>query len=160
MCDYSLMAVPNRLAVEGEELAAHRFPTGSIGLASRADLSRISDPLQVRPRGGFWTTVINFFNPPVRQPIAAVCIPPGARLWLRDIPERLQKELQVGPEEEVTFTQITAAVNTYRDAVRFSNGRRIRLQELREGQRVRVLDLSLAETFAPLTEEYSHPALR
>jgi hypothetical protein len=29
--------------------------------------------------------------------------------------------------------------------VRFSNGREIRLQELREGQRVRVLDLSLAE---------------
>ena len=159
MCDYSLMAVPNRLAVEGEELAAHRFPTGSIGLASRADLSRISDPVQVRPRR-VWTTVINFFNPPVRQRVPAVCIPPGARLRLGDIPERLQRELQVGPEEEVTFTQITAAVNTYRDAVRFSNGRQIRLQELREGQRVKVLDLSLAETFAPLTEEYSHPVLR
>jgi len=158
MCDYSLMTVPNRLAVEGEELAAHRFPTGSVGLASRADLSRISDPAQIRPRG-FWATVMNFFNPPVRQAVPAVCIPPGARLRLQDISERLQKELQVGPEEEVFFTQITAAVNTYRDAVRFSNGRQIRLQELREGQRVRVLDLSLAETFAPLTEEYSHLVL-
>ena len=29
--------------------------------------------------------------------------------------------------------------------MRFRNGREIRLQELREGQRVRVLDLSLAE---------------
>jgi hypothetical protein len=45
----------------------------------------------------------------------------------------------------VTFTQITAAANTYRDAVRFTNGREVRLQELREGQRVRVLDLSAAE---------------
>jgi len=43
MCDYSLMAVPNRLAREGEELVAHRFPTGSLGLASPADLKRATD---------------------------------------------------------------------------------------------------------------------
>ncbi|MBV8732438.1 MAG: hypothetical protein JO336_21720, partial [Acidobacteriia bacterium] len=29
--------------------------------------------------------------------------------------------------------------------VRFANGREVRLQELREGQRVRILDLSVAE---------------
>ena len=34
---------------------------------------------------------------------------------------------------------------SYRDAVRFPNGREVRLQELREGQRVTVLDLSVAE---------------
>jgi hypothetical protein len=34
MCDYSLAGVPNRLAVEGEELVVHRFPTGALGLAS------------------------------------------------------------------------------------------------------------------------------
>jgi hypothetical protein len=28
MCDYSLAGVPNRLAVEGEELVVHRFPNG------------------------------------------------------------------------------------------------------------------------------------
>ena len=44
MCDYSLMAVPNRLAREGEELVAHRFPTGSLGLASPSDLKRAVDP--------------------------------------------------------------------------------------------------------------------
>ena len=38
MCDYSLMAVPNRLAKEGEELVSHRFPTGSVGFASPGDL--------------------------------------------------------------------------------------------------------------------------
>ena len=74
-----------------------------------------------------------------------MCIPPGARLRLQDIPARLQHELNVGPVEDVTFTQITAAVNSYRDAVRFTNGREVRLQELREGQRVMVLDLSVAE---------------
>jgi hypothetical protein len=25
MCDYSLMMIPNRLAIEGEELVAHKF---------------------------------------------------------------------------------------------------------------------------------------
>ncbi len=40
MCDYSLMAIRNRLAVEQEDLVAHRFPTGSMGLASPSDLQR------------------------------------------------------------------------------------------------------------------------
>jgi hypothetical protein len=64
---------------------------------------------------------------------------------MQDIPLRLQNELGVGPVENVTFTQISAAVNSYRDAVRFANGRELRLQELRDGQRVRVMDLSMAE---------------
>jgi hypothetical protein len=144
MCDYSLMAVPNRLAREGEDLVAHRFPTGSLGLASPADLKRAADP-PVSTRKTFWCAVKEFFNPPKTEPVPAVCIPPGARLELQDIPARLQHELNVGPAETVTFTQLSAAVNSYRDAVRFANGREVRLQELREGQRVRVLDLSMAE---------------
>src|ERR1700682_4061254 len=144
MCDYSLMAVPNRLAREGEELVAHRFPTGSLGLASPMDLKRAADP-PVPSRKNFWRAALEFFNPPKTEPVPAVCIPPGARLGLQDIPLRLQHDLGVGPAEPVTFTQISAAVNSYRDAVRFLNGREVRLQELREGQRVRVLDLSVAE---------------
>lgn len=144
MCDYSLMAVPNRLAREGEELVAHRFPTGSLGLASPDDLKRAADPTPPARRS-FWCVVKEFFNPPKAEPVPAVCIPPGARLELQDIPARLQNEIGVGPVESVTFTQISAVVNSYRDAVRFNNGREVRLQELREGQRVRVLDLSMAE---------------
>jgi hypothetical protein len=74
----------------------------------------------------------------------------------------MQQELSVCPVEEVTFTQISAAVNSYRDAVRFRNGREVRLQELREGQRVRVLDLSLAEDLdlARLREERAEFAHR
>ncbi|MGA2590371.1 MAG: hypothetical protein ABSH32_10680 [Bryobacteraceae bacterium] len=159
MCDYSLMAVPNRLAAEQEDLVAYRFPTGSLGLASPADVKRACYPAKAR-RGGLWTAVKSFFIPPVHHPVTAVCIPPGARLLLQDIPERLQRELAVGPAEEVTFTQVSAAINTYRDAVRFFNGRQIRLQELREGQRVRVLDMSLAEAFEPLAEEYLRDVLR
>jgi hypothetical protein len=144
MCDYSLMTVPNRLAQQDEELELHRFPTGSLGLASPMDLKRAANP-PVPIRQNFWRTLKDFFNPPRTEPVPAVCIPPGARLQLRDIPVRLQHDLNVGAVEEVTFTQISAAVNTYRDAVRFPNGREVRLQELREGQHVRVLDLSMAE---------------
>ncbi|MBZ5727556.1 MAG: hypothetical protein LAP87_21480 [Acidobacteriia bacterium] len=143
MCDYSLMAVPNRLAQEGEELVAHRFPTGSLGLASPADLKRSMAPPPAR--SSIWCAIREFFNPPRTEPAPAVCIPPGARLRLRDIPVRLQQDLAVGPVEEVTFTQLSAVVNSYRDAVRFTNGREVRLQDLREGQRVRVLDLSMAD---------------
>jgi hypothetical protein len=151
MCDYSLMAIPNRLAVEQEDLVAHRFPTGSMGLAPPADLRRVMDPPAKETRG-IWFSVKSFFNPPRSEPVPAVCIPPGARLWLQDIPARLQNELGVSSEEEVVFTQISATVNSYRDSVRFKNGRVLRLQELREGQRVRVLDLSAAEALEPVDE--------
>jgi hypothetical protein len=138
------MAVPNRLAQEGEDLVAHRFPTGSMGLASPADLKRMARA-PVAARRGLWSALQEFFNPTKTEPVPAVCIPPGARLQMQDIPLRLQNELGVGPVENVTFTQISAAVNSYRDAVRFANGRELRLQELRDGQRVRVMDLSMAE---------------
>jgi hypothetical protein len=144
MCDYSLMAVPNRLAQEGEELVAYRFPTGSLGLASPCDVKRAT-AAPVREKKTVWTRVMEFFNPPRTEPVCAVCIPPGARLRLQDIPMRLQHEYAVGPVEDVTFTQISALANSYRDAVRFNNGREVRLQELREGQHVTVLDLSVAE---------------
>jgi hypothetical protein len=155
MCDYSLMAVPNRLAREQEDLVAHRFPTGSIGLASPDDVRRVSEEERQRPRG-FWGALKHFFSTRQPAPVAAVCIPPGARLALSDIPARLQVQLGVGPEEEVTFTQITASVNAYRDSVRFASGRVLRLQELREGQRVKVLDLSSAgiEGFEPVAGEH------
>lgn len=80
-----------------------------------------------------------FFAPEPGIPVPAVCIPPGARLVLMDITEQLQDEIAVGRVEEVTFTQITAAPNAYRDAIRFRSGCEIQLQKLREGQRVRVV---------------------
>jgi hypothetical protein len=124
MCDYSLAHFPNRLAVEGEELVVHRFASGSHGLAS--------------PDRGLKELV-------VRCSTTAVCVPPGARLLLRDIPRPTQVELRVGEVEEVTFVEQSAEAFSYRDAVRFSNGREILLQHLRCGQRVDVLSLSGVE---------------
>jgi hypothetical protein len=74
-----------------------------------------------------------------------VCVPPGARLILRDIPKSLQRELNIGETEEVQFVETTAEVNTYRDAVRFQNCRQALLQQLREGQRVHVLSVAVEE---------------
>ena len=145
MCDYSLMAIPNRLAVSGEELIVHRFELESVGLASASDLRRRQECTSAR-RNGFWSRLKEFFNPPSIRPIPAVCIPPGARLLIRDIPAKLQHECGFQKEvAQAVFTQITAAVNTFRDAVRFQNGVEVLLQRLDEGQRVRVLDLSSAE---------------
>jgi hypothetical protein len=153
MCDYSLMAVPNRLARQGEELVVHRFPTGSIGLASPGDVTCAAAPHRARGKS-FWVSVREFFNLSESRPVPAVCIPPGASLMLHDIPARMQDGLGLRSDEEVTFTQISAAVNSYRDAVRFWNGCEVRLQELSEGQRVKVLDLSLAEERAPVIPEF------
>ena len=82
----------------------------------------------------------------------AVCVPPGAHLRVWDIPEDLQREIDVRRTEEVTFTQISASPFRYRDALRFRNGCQILLQRLEEGQRIRVLSLSVAD-FADLAIE-------
>jgi hypothetical protein len=140
MCDYSLAEVRNRLAVEGEELTIYRFPTGTLGFASPAEL-------QQRPglRGWrFW------FSP--RQVPCAVCIPPGAQLVLKDIPASLQSGLGLGMEEDVVFIQTGMDVGRHRDAVRFNNHQQVLLQRLAAGQRALVISMGCA------TQYEEHPA--
>jgi len=144
MCDYSLYAIPNRLAVEGEELVVHRFSTGSIGLASASDLQARQSPRD-RSKGGFWRELKKLFDLSPACALPAVCVPPGARLILKDIPVEVRKPYGIEAEEGVVFTQLTAAANTYRDALRLHNGRNIRLQDLQEGQRLEVLSLAGCE---------------
>jgi hypothetical protein len=136
MCDYSLAGVPNRLAEEGEHLVACRFSTGSMGLKSGD--------------GSLWE--LWFKETP------AVCVPPGARLLLRDIPKDLRCQFDVQATEEVTFVQLSAEAYQYRDAVRFRNGREVLLQRLKWGQRVEILSLcshdSREERHQQREEEY------
>jgi hypothetical protein len=140
------MAIPNRLAVSGEELVVHRFDAGAVaGLAPPCDLRKRQEYRRVQSHG-FWQRLKEFLDPPSGPAILAVCIPPGARLLVRDIPAKLRRECGIQKDlEEAVFTQITAAENTYRDAVRFPNGIEVLLQRFAEGQRVRVLSLSSAE---------------
>ena len=121
MCDYSLAHFPNRLAEEGEQLVVHRFATWTLGLAP----------------AGCGLKQLLF---PSRLP--AVCVPPGARVRLYDITQDLRRRLGVGAVEEVTFIERSLEAFTYRDGVRFANGREILLQQLTCGQRVEVLSLA------------------
>ncbi|HTS49138.1 MAG TPA: hypothetical protein VMH05_14405 [Bryobacteraceae bacterium] len=146
MCDYSLHLFPNRLGADGEELVVHRFGGASLGLASPSELPV---PQSATESGGRsrWARIKSWFQRPLweaEKRVCAVCIPPGSRLIVRDIPKTLQRELGVEETEQVTFTQISAEVNTYRDAIRFNNGRQLLLQRLREGQRITVVSLSPA----------------
>jgi hypothetical protein len=147
MCDYSLHGLPNRLAREGEDLVAHRFSTGAVGLASPAELCRYTT--HQPGRQSLWSAIKASFLPPISE-VAAVCIPPGAKLRMTGIPMNLQRELGIEPEETVTFTQTSAIPQTFHDAVRFENGRQVLLQFLKPGQRVKVLSLGAQEP------EYAH----
>jgi hypothetical protein len=96
-----------------------------------------------------WQKIRAFFDPTAAPAVCAVCLPPGAKLLICDIPPRLQQQWGTGERETVVFTQTSAAANTYRDAVRFASGCEVRLQEFREGMRVRVMDLSGTEQVEP-----------
>src|SRR5215471_1716050 len=99
MCDYSLGGLPNRLAVNGEELIVHRFSTHSIGLASPADLQSCADEAPTREKG-FWHRIWSFFALAPDVPEApAVCVPPGASLVLKYIPADLQRKWSIEEEE-------------------------------------------------------------
>jgi len=151
MCDYSLHGYPNRLAVEGEDLIAYRFGGVSLGLASPADVGGHIASTHCEaapPKFWSWAGIKEYLKaqrPGWEKHIPAVCVAPGARLLLRDISKRAQKELGVSGTEEVIFVETTAEVNRYRDAVQFKNGRLMLLQALREGQRAMVLSLGPAE---------------
>jgi hypothetical protein len=143
------MALENRLAECGDELLTHRFEFGTTGLAPATEvcemIRRRAEPVQ-----GFWAKMRRFLNPPA-DCCTVVCIPPGARLLLCGLPEKLQRKQKLdSAKQEVVFTQLDR--RDYRDAVRFGNGRELSLQKLPEGLRVRVLALS-AETVETVQEE-------
>ncbi len=144
MCDYSLMAVPNRLAREGEDLILYEFPTGTRGFTS--DTSKPA----VLPK---WRNTLRVLADAVlgvqEAGKVAVCIPPGARLLLLDVPADLRTAERLACDAEVTFTQISATANRHRDAIRFDNGHELLLQLLDTGQRIRVLEIDLENQDEP-----------
>ena len=134
MCDYSLHGIENRLAVEGEILVVHRFHTGSKGLTSPNYLQP-----DTKSKNFLVLLAENFVKPSSE---CAVCIPDGAQLILTGIPQSLQFSAGVLATEVVVFRQRSLEEATHRDAVEFSNGKTVLLQELEEGQRVEVVALS------------------
>ena len=136
MCDYSLHGIRNRLAEKGEILIVHRFYTGSKGLTSPEYLN--AD--QPKPKGllALLARKLTLVQPQV----CAVCVPDGAKLMIYGISPTFQQAHGLNSAEAVTFRQLSADAHTYRDAVEFKNGVKVRLQDLEEGQRVEVLTLS------------------
>ncbi len=157
MCDYSLMHFPNRLAAEGEQLQVHRFRTGSKGFVCPAELAA-SDAADKSSRG-FWARIKDCFNPVIKDP-TAVCIPPGARLKLHGISAQFGMLHDVHSEEEVTFEELTAIVNSYRDAICFANGEVVLLQDLEEGQRATVLAMGADREEIPAIREQAELSRR
>ena len=133
MCDYSLMQHQSRLAVDGEELEVYRFPSGSKGFVSAfRPMLRLCGGTAAVPQ------------PAARVP-CVICIPPGARLLLHDIPAELQSRLGISDTEEVTFTQVHFNSGCFRDAIRFDQGSILSLQDLQIGQRVEVINVSMPD---------------
>ena len=144
MCDYSLMGLPNRLATVGDELVVYQFGTGSLGLASAPDVIKAQKE-KSDSRHKVWRAIVEFFDAPAQRSVCAVCIPPGARLLMRDFAPAMRASLGLQDDlQEVTFTQQHPRVG-FRDSIRFSNGKQVLLQLLKKGQRVTVLALSSDE---------------
>lgn len=75
-----------------------------MGMASASDLQLRKERHQAEGRG-FWARVKEFFS--TEETIPAVCIPPGTRLIVRDIPLNLQFGCSLrGDFEEAVFTQL------------------------------------------------------
>jgi hypothetical protein len=147
MCDYSLQGVPNRLAVEGEKLITYRFPTGSVGLATPTDIAAANRPRpDGRCRPSWWSGLKHWLNPQMElDQVPAVCIPPGAHLFMNHIPEELRRRLALHAVEDVTFVQLHADAYRYRDGIQLRNGEQVLLQDISEGVRFEVLSLASSQ---------------
>jgi hypothetical protein len=138
MCDYSLHGIENRLAVEGETLVVHRFSTGSKGLTS---------PQNLEPTNSS-KSIFAFLAAKFIEPIGecAVCIPDGAQLSWKGISMSNQFALGISADEPVTFRQLFLEGPGHRDAIELKDGKRIRLQELEEGETFTVTALTSEKT--------------
>jgi hypothetical protein len=85
--------------------------------------------------------LLSRLRPSALSNVCAICVPPGARLILKDISAEMQRDLGLCPEECGKFTKTSAETHRGRHAIVLANGCVIPLQRLCEGQRVEVLSL-------------------
>ena len=157
MCDYSLYAFPNRLARDGEELIAYRFSSGCTGFIGAAEI--LEPQIRTTWLGRSWPQLKTWFLPRRHDGPEAVCIPPGAQLALEAVEGELRRQLDLEESEPAVFSQVTANEFSYRDGLRFRNGRQILLQRIPPGQRVRVISTAglQDENAEPVFAEVSAP---
>jgi hypothetical protein len=158
MCDYSLYTVKNRLACESDDLVLHRFNTGSLGFCALAELEKETNRGAIA-RG--WSNVMRWLYPRKKCGLTAVCVPPGARLLISEVPEKTRPGFELLELETVEFTQLSERSYAYRDALKFFDGETVLLQKLPEGLRVSVLALAPDEEVVEVEAPLSHvPAQR
>jgi hypothetical protein len=147
-------AILSRPVMDCEQLVVHKFTNGVVALAAAADVngtvtSRISIPRAC------WRKLTSWFRggPSASIPIPEVVVPPGTYLILKSIPSALRQRYGVEQDEGVVFVLRSDAAGRIIGALQCNNGAQIRLQDLREAQRLEVLSLALAgESFAVCAE--------
>ena len=169
---YSLMNLGSRLAVDGEELVAHRFPSGSIGMVPRSDFESWlrstprrtvldSSSGQALHRGllqSIKNTVMEFLTyygfktkapPSPGEPGPVVGIPSEALLRVFGISPDWQEQYHLGSFEDALFIESSSSSDARHDALCFGNGITIPLQFLHEGQKLKVLRRFWADSLEP-----------
>ncbi len=131
MCDYSLAHLNSRLAETGEVLTGRKINTGSIGL----------------------------FSPTDTQGVTPVCVPPGARLAVSNIPPSTAESKKLNESSTGIFHQeYLDEARTHHDGICFVNKQGnsvyVSLQDL-AGVSVTVLSLSGASDRA-VHQEFAH----
>jgi len=84
-------------------------------------------------------------------PDTAVCMACDTRLMLHDIPETVQAAHKLKADEEVVFIRLDS--QTYKDGVRFANGRELSLQQLGTGVTAEVVNALSAVHRMPMPVE-------
>lgn len=148
VCDYSLYAIRQRLASEGDQLVTYRFETGSIGFAALSEVQQRAAYSQT-PRN-LIGRVLDWLRLGTTSCVTAVCMPPGARIELdtTSIPLKHRSDLGLQLRCEATFDEISAESFMYRDALRLDDGRMLLLQSLPDGIRGTVLSLGASANVA------------
>lgn len=139
VCDYSLYAIRQRLACEGDDLVTFRFETGSIGFAAISEVQQ--ETARTRVQRGMLARLIDWLRLGNASCVTAVCMPPGARVELDATSLNAQDNIGLQPHSEATFDEISAESFMYRDALRLSDGRLLLLQSMPEGVRAKVVSL-------------------
>jgi hypothetical protein len=139
VCDYSLYAIRQRLACEGDELVTYRFETGSIGFAGLSEVEQHA--ARSHSTRGLFGRMIEWLRLGNTSCLTAVCMPPGARVELDTTSASHRENVGLPPRCEATFDEITTESFMYRDALRLPDGRVLLLQSLPEGIRAKVLSL-------------------
>jgi hypothetical protein len=164
---------PERLAVEGEELVAHRFRTGLVRMVSRSDYRRwmmvaetcgldgreaIASPPNplLRWYRNVWWALVTFFHwiseallMSDGEPGPVVAFPSDALVRVYGISPDMREQYHLNSMEDALFLEVSPLIGHSRDALCFGNGVVVTLQSLREGQRVKILYRSWMESMEP-----------